>query len=624
MFSKALFKQSCKANGLMWAIITFAVCFMLACVMLISGSGNIGDVTIGVGDTIIETEIEANMKNRALNYYKMSSDGLIKFDEFYNASLKEDSVTLMQFEAKFNAWYMQMPKLEDYTDPSKYQEALASWQSHMPTGESLTENYYLLAFSKWNEAMPKAADFTDTEAYQKALLAWNSSKPTATTVLPEASYVNALIKLETYILGTKLELANPSDYLDESFGIKTTLLTSAQNEIVGSYLIPLNPNGKFNEEYYSLNNSLPEDYDVKSIVQHFASGDSDTYLASLDRADYRTSRALNASSTFLAKNMTDEANVNLLLEALSSYGVTKEKYDGFGYNYHRIYDLACETSISFNARYNYELTQINDKKANGEYASEEEYQKAILDLNTELTKDLTGSLLANLPTEVSDGLKEVGQLDIYSLIVGSIFFKMAGLLLPIIYMIMVSNNLVSSQVDTGSMAYVLSTGTKRKEVVFTQAVYLIGSLFVMFLCTTITSCICFSQVHLSISNLSYGKLILMNLGAFIVLFAMSGINFLTSCVFDRSNRSMAIGGGLSIFFLVATILGLFGSKVIPSVVRLDALNYFNYVSLISLFDVISIIDGTLVFLWKLLILVVVGIVGYICGAIVFQKKDLPL
>ena len=40
MFSKALFKQSCKANGLMWGIITFAVCFMLACVMLISGTGN--------------------------------------------------------------------------------------------------------------------------------------------------------------------------------------------------------------------------------------------------------------------------------------------------------------------------------------------------------------------------------------------------------------------------------------------------------------------------------------------------------------------------------------------------------------------------------------------------------
>ena len=30
MFSKALFKQSCKANGMMWAIITVVTCFILA------------------------------------------------------------------------------------------------------------------------------------------------------------------------------------------------------------------------------------------------------------------------------------------------------------------------------------------------------------------------------------------------------------------------------------------------------------------------------------------------------------------------------------------------------------------------------------------------------------------
>ena len=54
LFSKALFKQSCKANGLMWGIITLAVCFTLACVMLISGTSSISTVKTGVQDTIIE------------------------------------------------------------------------------------------------------------------------------------------------------------------------------------------------------------------------------------------------------------------------------------------------------------------------------------------------------------------------------------------------------------------------------------------------------------------------------------------------------------------------------------------------------------------------------------------
>ena len=217
-------------------------------------------------------------------------------------------------------------------------------------------------------------------------------------------------------------------------------------------------------------------------------------------------------------------------------------------------------------------------------------------------------------------------MDLYTLVVGSIFYKLAGLLLPIIYMIMASNNLIAGQVDSGSMAYVLSTSTKRKTVVFTQAIYLIGSLLGMFVLTTATGCVCLAIVSAGTAEveLTYAKLLLLNLGAFLVLLALSGLCFFTSCLFDRSKRSMAIGGGLSIFALVAAMLGLFGSPVIPSVVRLSALNYFNYATVISLFDVVSIMEGTTIYLWKFAILAVAGIAGYIVGEKVFVKKDLPL
>ena len=145
----------------------------------------------------------------------------------------------------------------------------------------------------------------------------------------------------------------------------------------------------------------------------------------------------------------------------------------------------------------------------------------------------------------------------------------------------------------------------------------------MFMLTSVTGCICLSIVKSDVS-LTYGKLILLNLGAFLVLFALSGLCFFTSCYFDRSKRSMAIGGGLSIFALVAAMLGLFGSEVIPSVVRLDSLNYFNYTTIISLFDVISIIKGSNVYIIKFVILVAMGLIGYILGSMKFIKKDLPL
>lgn len=153
--------------------------------------------------------------------------------------------------------------------------------------------------------------------------------------------------------------------------------------------------------------------------------------------------------------------------------------------------------------------------------------------------------------------------------------------------------------------------------------FLVGSLFAMFSLTTATGCVCLAIVKNTVT-LTYGNLVLLNVGAFLVLLALSGLCFFTSCRFDRSKRSMAIGGGLSIFALVAAMLGLFGSPVIPSVVRLTALNNFNYTTIITLFDVISIMEGTTAFIWKFAILFAVGLIGYIAGSIKFVKKDLPL
>lgn len=127
------------------------------------------------------------------------------------------------------------------------------------------------------------------------------------------------------------------------------------------------------------------------------------------------------------------------------------------------------------------------------------------------------------------------------------------------------------------MAYILSTSTKRRTVTFTQAVYLVGSLLAMFVCTAVTSLVCLNIVDVD-TGLTWQKLLLINLGAFLSMFAMSGICFLASCWFDRSKKAMAIGGGLSMFFLVATMLGLFGSSIMPSIIRMEALDYFNYVS----------------------------------------------
>lgn len=599
MFSKALFKQSCKANGTMWCIITFAVCFMLACVMLISGNGNIGEVKNSIQDTIITKEIDAQLEKRALSYYSNADDGLCEFDTLFT----ENAADTLQYLA----WLSAMPSDTDFDDRAVYASAVEQWQNASPEITTDTGKALVSAISEWQAEMPNQGEYTVLEEYMSAIEEWQSKSPATQENAVYLSYAAACESLQDYIS----EKAENAGYKKDS---------SDELEMLGSVMYTLNPNGSFDDFYTDNGINPPEDYDVMSLISHIAEGDFEEYLSSDERMRYRSSRATDGAAAFLAGNMTESETVDTLLDALSGYGVTSEKYDSFGYTFDSIYHMAKTAAVTYCGRLDYELELLG---TSDDFASEEEYQKAVTAKKEELASDISTSFLSTLPSAVSDALEEIGQADLYTLIVGSIFYKLAGLLLPIIYMIMSSNNLISGQVDSGSMAYVLSTSTKRSTVVFTQGVYLVGSLLAMFSLTTATGCVCLKLVTEEV-ELTYKNLILLNVGAFLVLFALSGLCFFTSCIFDRSKRSMAIGGGLSIFALVAAMLGLFGSPVIPSVVRLDSLNYFNYATIISLFDVISIIDGTGAFVGKFIILAVLGIIGYLAGSVRFTKKDLPL
>lgn len=546
MFSKALFKQSCKANGTMWAIITFAVCFMLACVMLISGNGDISSVKDSIQDTIIRKEVDSQMEKRAVNYYYRETEAMRRFDEL--------------FAAEFPAEYM--------------------------------------------KKKAELAGASDLEIVKAAAVSVSER-------------VGAQLKAET-IANVKEDLKKANDggeFADDSDEVL---------ELVAATLYPIAAGSSefadFPEKYKNNYVDLTYLYGIiANIADESAFINGEEHLADIDE------RAETYASVFLAYNMTTDAALDKLRAALSEYSVSKEKFDSFGYTYDRVFDIGRKIIVTYQGRYDLETEKLDASLSKGEITETEYNSKkaALMDEKGEFINDIAGSLLAELPEGVSSALKEVGEADLYTLIVGSIFYKLAGLLLPIIYMIMASNNLISGQVDSGSMAYVLSTSTKRKDVVFTQGVFLVGSLFAMFSLTTATGCVCLAIVKNTVT-LTYGNLVLLNVGAFLVLLALSGLCFFTSCRFDRSKHSMAIGGGLSIFALVAAMLGLFGSPVIPSVVRLTALNNFNYTTIITLFDVISIMEGTTAFIWKFAILFAVGLIGYIAGSIKFVKKDLPL
>ena len=379
-----------------------------------------------------------------------------------------------------------------------------------------------------------------------------------------------------------------------------------------------------------------EDYSPSKISEYILNQIADAvYLQILEEEGQEVANTVKAFITaainsFIASGATDtiEFATNYIPSVVSD--VFHEQ--SFDYNDEKIYVskyFAKEkiSNISYNSIVSYrgEL-DIKEKqiRANNPDYSDEQVAQELESYKETIIADKSKTLFDELPGKVGQALSELGSMDVYELVIGAIFYRIAGLLLPLIFVIMTANNLIAGQVDSGSMAYILSTPTKRKKVTITQMCYLIFSLFSMFVLTTIASMISLASVKTADISITYGQMLLLNLGAFVTMLAISGICFLASCWFNRSKFSMSIGGGLSMFFLVATILGLFGSSVIPSAIRIDAMKYFDYVSILTLFDTISILSGTTAYLWKFVILIAIGAVTYFLGIKIFDKKDLPL
>ncbi|MCD7808123.1 MAG: ABC transporter permease [Erysipelotrichaceae bacterium] len=226
----------------------------------------------------------------------------------------------------------------------------------------------------------------------------------------------------------------------------------------------------------------------------------------------------------------------------------------------------------------------------------------------------------------SDLISNMSNMDMTSLM-STMYFTIMGILPMLIFLVVVANSLMVNQVDSGSMAFVLSTPTKRNAVAITHAVYLIVAPFLMIACTcaarVISSFIIYEEVEVTRIIVSY-------LGMYLLSEAIAGICYAGSCFASLSRDSMAFGGGLTVWFFLASLIGLFGSDSLVSTgMGVEELSVFNKLTISSLFDIDAIstigtssVDDT--FIWKLGVLFVIAVVCYIAGIVRFKRKDLPL
>lgn len=246
-----------------------------------------------------------------------------------------------------------------------------------------------------------------------------------------------------------------------------------------------------------------------------------------------------------------------------------------------------------------------------------------------MTKGSEG-VMSSLPVSVDDSLSEMASMNTYGIIVGVVAFGIANLLIPMVYTILLAKSLISEKVETGSLAFTLSTPTTRRSYIITEAVYLLFSeTFMALVLLGMTLAVRTIGIQAGsediASSLPVSDIMLYALGNYMVTLAVSGICFLSSCHFNKTNQAIGTGGGLTIFFFICSILGLFGTKAIPGTIRISMMNIFNYMTIDSLFDAVSVMEGNYgIYALKLCGLLAITVVTYILGAINFEKKDLPL
>ncbi len=226
----------------------------------------------------------------------------------------------------------------------------------------------------------------------------------------------------------------------------------------------------------------------------------------------------------------------------------------------------------------------------------------------------------------SDMLETMSEMDT-SAMLNQMYFTIMALLPIILFLVFAGNALVVDQVDKGSMAYILSTPTKRSAVAITQAIYLVVIPFLMVGCGFLVK---LAATQAFAGEVDVAKYAALYGGLYVLTEAMAGICYLASCLFNLSKNALALGGGLNVWFFLCSLLGMFGSESMVSMgIGVEMLGQFNNLTIVGLFDIEAL--GTVgseavdyAFAPKLVALAAIAVVCYAVGMIRFQKKDLPL
>jgi len=186
------------------------------------------------------------------------------------------------------------------------------------------------------------------------------------------------------------------------------------------------------------------------------------------------------------------------------------------------------------------------------------------------------------------------------------------LIFPIVFIILVTNNLIVKYVDKGSMSYLLATPNKRSKIIANQAMVALFLSFIIIIFLTLF-CIIIGEI-LFPGDMDIKGLILVNIGLFGLWTFIASLSFLSACVFNESRKSIGISVGIIIYSILVQMLSQFNDK----------LDFLKYLTPLSLFNSLEILKGDMKYILLFILLYLVSVGFYFIGIKVFKRKDLSL
>lgn len=226
-----------------------------------------------------------------------------------------------------------------------------------------------------------------------------------------------------------------------------------------------------------------------------------------------------------------------------------------------------------------------------------------------------GSAMDELISEMPELMALFGMLEAGNTLVefmASYLYGMIFLIFPMVYTIMTANRLMAKQIDRGSMAYLLAAPVSRRKVALTNlAVLLTGITLLVIASSAIGALAAHIMFPGELDTTGYLKL---NGCVLLLHLLISGICYLSSCIFNDTKWSVAFGAGIPVFCYVIQMIANLGGTY----------ENVKYATFFTLFSPSAILQGEE---WTTMAMIALGTASlllYLAAIAIFSRKDVPV